>query len=72
MQGGGNSPPITTVALTARSYTKDGLIDALRTGVAPNGDVFGDPMAKVFHGSTKYLLRQHLEDMATYLLDLGE
>lgn len=72
MQGSGNSPPITAVALTAQGYTKDGLVNALRTGVAPDGDVFGESMAEVVHGSTKYLLRQHLEDMATYLLDLGE
>jgi mono/diheme cytochrome c family protein len=69
MQDGGASPSITPQALTSRGYTKDSLVQALRTGVTPDGDVFGGSMAEVVHGSTKYLLVQHLDDMATYLLD---
>lgn len=72
MQGGGSSPAITARALTAQGYTKEGLVEALRTGVTPSGDVFGGSMAEVVHGSTKYLLGQHLQDMATYLLDIGD
>jgi mono/diheme cytochrome c family protein len=71
MQDGGTSPPLTARELTARGYTKERLVAALRTGISPDGDVFGGSMAEVVHGSTKYLLEQHLEDMAVYLLDLG-
>lgn len=71
MQDGGTSPPITGRALTARGYTLPALVQSLRTGVTPDGDVFGGSMAEVVHGSTKFLLNEHLEDMATYLLDLG-
>lgn len=71
MQGGGASPAITAGALTAGDYTRESLVQALRTGVTPNGDVFGGSMAEVVHGSTKFLLEQHLVDMATFLLDLG-
>ena len=71
MQGGGTSPPLTARELTARGYTKERLVAALRTGISPDGDVFGGSMAEVVHGSTKYLLERHLEDMAVYLLNLG-
>lgn len=70
MQDGGRSPAITWRALTVRGWTKDALVAALRTGVLPDGDAFGGSMAEVVHGGTKYLLDQHLEDMATYLLNL--
>mgnify|MGYP005821160487 CR=1 FL=1 len=72
MQGGGVSPPITAGALMERGYTLENLVQSLRTGVAPDGDVFGGSMAEVVHGSTNYLLEQHLVDMASYLLDLGK
>ena len=70
MQDGGRSPSITARALTARGYTLPALVQSLRTGATPDGDVFGGSMAEVVHGSTKFLLNEHLEDMATYLLDL--
>jgi mono/diheme cytochrome c family protein len=72
MQDGGTSPPITAQALTDQGYTMSTLVHALRTGVTPNGDVFGGSMAEVVHGSTTFLLSEHLEDMAAYLLDLDE
>ncbi|KKB77476.1 cytochrome C [Devosia soli] len=72
MQDGQASPPLTVQALTARGYTKEGMIQALRTGITPDGDAFGGSMAEVVHQSTKFLLNQHLEDMATYLLDLDD
>lgn len=72
MQDGQSSPPLTAQALTARGYTKQALIQALRTGITPDGDAFGGSMAEVVHGSTKFLLNQHLDDMATYLLNLDD
>lgn len=72
MQDGGSSPSLTWRDLTAREWTRDGLISALRTGVLPDGDSVGGSMAEVIHGSTGFLLTQHLEDMATYLLNADE
>lgn len=72
MQGGGSSPAITAQALTEQGYTEEGLVETLRTGITPGGDVFGGSMTEVVHGSTKFLLAQHLEDMATYLLDISD
>jgi mono/diheme cytochrome c family protein len=72
MQDGQSSPPLTAQALTARGYTKEALVQALRTGITPDGDAIGGSMAEVVHGGTKFLLRQHLDDMAIYLLDLDE
>ena len=33
--------------------------------------VLGGSMAEVIHGSMKFLLDEHIDDMATYLLDIG-
>jgi hypothetical protein len=52
-----------------RVYPRES-VGGLRTGVTPDGDVFDGSMAEVVHGSTKFVLRRHLEDIATYLLDL--
>jgi len=71
MQDGGIAPPLTARELTARGYTKAALVHALKTGVTPDGDVFGGSMAEVVHGSTEFLLTTHLEDIAAYLLDIG-
>lgn len=70
MMDGGNSPPITPGALRKRGYTKDSLITMLRTGILPDGDAVGGSMVEVVHGSTKFLLTEHLNGIATYLLDL--
>ena len=72
MQDGGRSPSLTWKDLTARGWTTESLVSALRTGVLPDGDTFGGSMAEVVHGSTGFLLTQHLEDMAAYLLNRGE
>ncbi len=70
MMDGGKSPPITTAALLHRGYTKESLIAALRTGVLPDGDAVGGSMFEVVHGSTAFLMTEHLNDIATYLLGL--
>ncbi len=70
MMDGGKSPPLTTQALRERGYTKESLIAMLRTGVLPDGDAVGGSMVEVVHGSTTFLLTEHLNDIATYLLDL--
>lgn len=71
MQDGGKSPPLTARYLTANGYTKPALVETMRTGITPSGDVLGGSMAEVIHGSMKFLLDEHIDDMATYLLDIG-
>ena len=72
MQDGGQSPALTSTDLRDKGYTFDVLVRSLRTGIGPDGDAFGGSMAEVVHGSTAYLLDRHLQDMATYLLDMDE
>ena len=42
---------------------------ALRTGVIPDGDVFGGGMAEVVQAGTSFMDETHREAIATYLLD---
>jgi mono/diheme cytochrome c family protein len=70
MMDGSSAPAITPGALAARGYTKESLVTALRSGVLPDGDAVGGSMVEVVQGSTKFLLTDHLNDIATYLLDL--
>ncbi|MCZ4346835.1 cytochrome c [Devosia neptuniae] len=72
MQDGGASPSITSHDLLANGWTKENLVSALKTGVLPDGDTLGGSMAEVVHGSTRFLLSKHLDDMATYLLDIKD
>ena len=72
MLDGGKSPALTAESLTARGWTKENLIAALKTRGLPNGDAFGGAVTEVVQESTAFLLTSHLEDMAIYLLDLNE
>ncbi|WDR00568.1 cytochrome c [Devosia sp. J2-20] len=72
MQDGGASPSITSHDLLTNGWTKENLVSALKTGVLPDGDTLGGSMAEVVHGSTRFLLSKHLDDMATYLLDIKD
>ncbi|MEP1169759.1 MAG: cytochrome C [Alphaproteobacteria bacterium] len=69
MLDGGSSPPIDAATLRANGWTREALITALRTGIAPDGDVLGGSMKEVVSDGTSYLLPLHLEDLATFLLD---
>lgn len=71
MLDGGMSPPIDSVSLKEKGWSKADLVRALKLGVKPNGDVFGGSMAEVVRDGTSYLLPLHLEDLATFLLDDG-
>ena len=42
---------------------------ALRTGITPEGDVFGGSMAEVVNYGTAFLSDADLAAMATYILD---
>ncbi len=69
MLDGGKSPSLIASSLLQNGWTLDNLQTALRSGITPNGDVLGGSMAEVIHGGTSYLLDEHLQDMALYLLD---
>ena len=72
LPGGGKSPAITAQALKARGWDKDSLAYALRTGLTPDGDVFGGSMGEVVRDGTAFLSLQDREAIATFLLDLDE
>lgn len=69
MMDGSQAPSLSSERLRSAGWTRQGLVAALRTGILPDGDVFGGAMAEVVNESTSLLLQQHLEDMAAYLLD---
>lgn len=66
---GGKSPPITQDALREKGWTIRSLAYALRTGVMPDGDAFGGSMGEVVRDGTRFLRKDDLEAIATYLLD---
>jgi mono/diheme cytochrome c family protein len=69
MPDGGKSPPITSSALKKRGWTEEALAFALRSGVMPDGDVFGGTMGEVVRDGTSFLSDGDLKAIATYLLD---
>lgn len=69
LPGGGSSPPITPEALKAEGWTPEDLAYALKTGILPDGDVFGGSMAEVVRDGTAFLSKDDLAAIATYLLD---
>lgn len=69
---GGSSPAITKEALTKQGWDKDSLTYALKTGLKPDGDVFGGSMGEVVRDGTSFLTLQDREAVAVYLLDLKE
>ena len=72
MMDGSRAPGITASQLKERGWTVDTLRRALRTGTLHDGDAFGGSMAEVVEEGTSYMLTQHLEDIARYLLDVDE
>ncbi len=69
LPGGGESPPITTDALTKAGWNKTDLIYALRTGLMPDGDSLGGSMGEVVREGTSFMTDEDLNAIATYLLD---
>jgi len=66
---GGKSPSITTAILLAKGWTVNNLKYALKTGVQPDGDVFGGAMGEIVNGGTSFLNDDDLDAIAIYLLD---
>lgn len=72
LPGGGKAPAIDYQSLQDRGWTVDSLSYALRTGVMPDGDVFGGSMAEVVNYGTSFLTEEDRKAMATYLMDAHE
>lgn len=66
---GGKSPPITSAALKRQGWTISSLQYALKTGIMPDGDVFGGSMGEVVRDGTAFLSEEDREAIATYLLE---
>ena len=66
--GGEKIPAITIEALKAGKWSKDDLIYAMRTGVKPDGDVFGGSMGEVVSDATRFWSDQDLDAIATYIM----
>ncbi len=69
LPGGGKAPAIDYETLRARGWDVDNLSYALRTGITPSGDAFGNAMGEVVLYGTQFLTDQDLEAIATYLMD---
>lgn len=69
LPNGGKSPAITAAELLANGWTLSNLKYALKTGIRPDGDVFGGAMGEVVHEGTSFLNDNDLAAIAVYLLD---
>ena len=69
LPGGSVAPSIRAEDLVTAGWTVDNLAYALRTGMMPNGDVFGGSMAEVVHNGTVFMDEDDRLAIATYLLD---
>ncbi len=69
LPGGGKAPAIDYETLMARGWDVDSLAYALRTGVTPSGDAFGNAMGEVVLYGTQFLSEEDLIAIATYLMD---
>ena len=65
---GGKSPAITAHALKSKGWTVDDLAYALKSGITPDGDVFGGTMGEVVRDGTSFLAPDDLKAIAHYLL----
>ena len=69
LPGGNKAPSILPEDLAERGWTVANLSYALQSGVTPSGDVFGGSMGEVVQNGTRFLSKDDLRAMATYLLD---
>ncbi len=69
LPGGGRAPSIRSDDLRSRGWTADDLVFSLRTGVLPDGDVFGESMAEVVNHGTAFLGDADLQAIALYVMN---
>ncbi len=69
LPGGSVAPAITAAALLDKGWSQANLGYALRTGIMPDGDVFGGSMAEVVSAGTSFLTDEDRSAIAAYLLN---
>ncbi|UWQ19746.1 cytochrome c [Jannaschia sp. M317] len=69
LPGGEGAPAIDAISLAANGWDANALAYALRSGITPEGDVFGGGMGEVVMQGTSWLTDDDLRAMATYLMD---
>jgi len=69
LEGEGSIPAITPDALKTGGWTQSDLSYALKSGIKPDGDVFGGSMGEVVRDGTAFLQKQDLDAIAHYLLN---
>lgn len=67
--GGEKIPAITPGALSSEGWAQEDLVYALRTGIMPDGDVFGGSMVEVIRDGTRFWSDADLSALAEYLMD---
>ena len=72
LPGGGKAPAIRSDTLKARGWDAGSLAYALKTGITPSGDAFGNAMGEVVTYGTQFLSTEDLNAMAAYLMDRPE
>lgn len=69
LPGGDKAPAIDVNTLRKRGWTVESLSYAMRTGIMPDGDVFGGGMGEVVSYGTSFLTDADRTAIATYLMD---
>ncbi|WP_296060100.1 cytochrome c [uncultured Amphritea sp.] len=69
LEGEGSIPAITPEALKSAGWSQIDLSYALKSGIEPDGDVFGGSMAEVVRDGTAFLQKEDLDAIAHYLLN---
>lgn len=69
LPGGGKAPAIDSKSLSERGWDADSLAYALKSGLTPSGDAFGNGMGEVVLYGTQFLSDSDLAAMAEYLMD---
>lgn len=69
LPGGGKAPAITASALKEAGWNISDLAFALKSGVTPEGDTFGNGMGEVVRDSTAWLRPEDRRAIALYLLN---
>ncbi|MVO17614.1 c-type cytochrome [Parasedimentitalea huanghaiensis] len=72
LPGGDKSPAIDAETLRERGWTVESLAYGLRSGIMPDGDVFGGGMGEVVNYGTSFLTDADRTAIATYLMDVHE
>ncbi|WP_413777674.1 c-type cytochrome [Thalassovita sp.] len=72
LPGGEKAPAIDHVTLRKKGWDVASVAYALRTGIMPDGDVFGGSMGEVVRYGTSFLTEADQTAIATYLMDEHE